>query len=62
MVIHPARESPILNGAGPLISGGRSIMMCCELESLEAMEFWYPIECELQAEDQAPEAPLDRAA
>ncbi len=36
--------------------------MCCELESLEAMEFWYPIECELQAEDQAPEAPLDRAA
>lgn len=38
--------------------------MCCELESLEAMEFWYAIECELQAEaeSRAPEAPLDRAA
>lgn len=36
--------------------------MCCELESLEAMEFWYAIECELHAEDEAPEAPLDRAA
>lgn len=38
--------------------------MCCELECLEAMEFWYAIECELlaEAENRAPEAPLDRAA
>lgn len=38
--------------------------MCCELESLEAMEFWYAIECEWQAEAEhrAPETPLDRAA
>ncbi|GKW49822.1 hypothetical protein NCCP2165_20370 [Halomonas sp. NCCP-2165] len=63
MVIPPARESPILNGAGSFIRA-RRITMCCELESLEAMEFWYAIECELraEAEHRSPEAPLERAA